>query len=124
MRRTALLRRTPLKAKTPLRRVAFLTKSKVPLRKVSKKQAKENALWSKIKKERIEALVAKFGYPKCEWCKQGIILAHPDGHHNKGRVNTFENCRILHRHCHTYVTDNNIKDVPNLLEENNENTRC
>ncbi len=104
MKRTALLRWTSLKR----------TKG---LNKVSKKQARENALWSRIKRERQHLLLDKFGYIPCEWCKKRIVVAYPDGHHNKGRANTLENCRILHRLCHTYITDNNIKDVPNLLEE-------
>ncbi len=112
MRRTALLRRTPLKSKMPLKRTK-------PLNKVSKKQAKENALWSKIKRERIEALQKKYhGILTCEYCGCGILY-DADAHHNNGdrRDNTLANARILHRLCHTYVTDNNIKDVPNLLEE-------
>ncbi len=125
--------------KTPLKRVSFLTKKKIPLRKgykseprkisflakaplrkVSKKQAKENALWSKIKKERRDLLIAKFGYLPCEWCKTRIVLNHPDLHHNdrNRRNNTLTNARVLHRLCHTFVTDNNIKDVPDLLKNN------
>ncbi len=101
MKRTALLKRTPLN-------------------KVSKKQAKENALWSKIKSERKDKLIAKFGYLLCELCRQWISSSEAEGHHNdhNRRNNTLDNCRILCHNCNCYVIeDNNIKDVPNLLEE-------
>ena len=103
--------------KTKPRKIAFLAEA--PLRTISKKQAKENALWSKIKKERIEALREKYhGILPCEYCGCGI-MDDADAHHNNRdrNVNTLANARILHRLCHTYVTDNNIKNVPDLLEE-------
>ncbi len=131
------MKRTELKRRTPLKRVSFLAKAKdmpnkrnlakpnppkvswlarMPIRKVSKKQARENALWAKITELRRDLLITKFGYLLCELCKQAIERG--EGHHNNHdrTDNTPQNCRVLCHNCNCYVVeDNNIKDVPNLL---------
>jgi hypothetical protein len=112
MKRTPLLRKTPLKSRTPL-------KSYKPLNKVSKKQAKENALWAKIKRERIKLLLNKYGILYCENCLRVLSASNMiEGHHNNHnrRDNSLLNCRIVCHECNYYtIEDNNIKDVPSLL---------
>ncbi len=87
-----------------------------PLRQTSKKQAKENRIWSKVKLKRMEQLMEKFDYIPCEYCKRHAS-GFADGHHNNGirRENTFENCRIVHRLCHSTIHDKNVMDVRSLL---------
>ena len=90
----------------------------------STRAKKEMTLWLKIKKQRIQQLIDKFGYLPCEYCKERIIdgsdSKHAEAHHNdhNRRNNTFSNCRILHAFCNRVtVEENNIKDVPSLLED-------
>ncbi len=111
MKRTPLKRKTPLKSYTPLRAYKGLNK-------VSEKQAKENAEWSKVKAERIDKLIDKFGYLLCELCKRKIERFEAEGHHNSHdrRDNTPKNCRITCHICNCYtIEDEHIKDVPSLL---------
>ncbi len=140
MKRTPLKRKTSLKSKTPLKRVAWLTKKRIPLRegykleprkvsflaahkplnKVSKKQAKENIEWAKIKSARKSKLITKYGYISCELCRKWLASSEAEGHHNdhNRRNNTESNCRILCHNCNCFIVeDNNIKDVPDLLKD-------
>ena len=72
---------------------------------VSKKQAIKNKLWREITLEKWAELGRK-----CQWC--GSYTIDPDGHHivrrSKGRVDTKENCYVVHRLCHSFITDNNV----------------
>ena len=110
MKRTPLRRKTPLRAYTPLRRTT-------PLAKQSKKAKQEAVVWGQAKKLREVLLREKYGYLPCEWCGTAILGGQDDGHHNdrNRRNNTTGNARLLHRFCHTFVTDKNIEDVPSLL---------
>ncbi len=104
----------PLKRKTPL-------KARKGLNKMSDKAKDELKVWLKVKAERIQQLLDKFGYIPCEYCKGYILDNHPlfqaDAHHldKNRRNNILENCRIVHRFCHRIITDTNIKDAPSLL---------
>lgn len=104
----------PLKSKTPLG-------AKKGLNKMSDRSKEELKIWLGVKAERIQKLHDKFGYVPCEHCKERIIdnneLYQADAHHNNHnrRDNSFENCRILKRVCHTLIEDKNIKDVLSLL---------
>ena len=108
MKRTALKRRTPLRAK-------------VGLNRMSRKASTELGVWLKVKRSRMESLHDKFGYIPCEYCLKSISysteLFYPEGHHNdhNRRNNSPSNCRILHRVCNQAIEDKNIKDVPSLL---------
>lgn len=96
-----LMKKTPLKRRTPLR-------------KVSDKQRIKNKLWADITDEKAKEL----NYI-CEYCgKKGQRVFsegwdYLDGHHKIKRrfnVHTKENCQIVHRiNCHTEV--DRIKEV-------------
>lgn len=114
------MKRSPLKRKTPLKAYAKL-KVNNPMNKVSHRQITENALWAKIKRERINKLIEKFGCIIDEWTNtpinEGEII---DAHHNdrNRNNNTLENARLVRRFTsHRYITDNNIRDVPDRLGE-------
>lgn len=108
------MKRTRLKVK----KLNFLKRTH--LKKVSEKQKIKNALWSKIKQERIGLLIAKYGFLICEYCGKPIQEKDiVDGHHNdrNRNNNTLQNCRIVQRFpCHRYITDENINDVTDLLK--------
>ncbi len=78
---------------------------KTPLRKVSKKQAIKNKIWREI-------TLLKWGKQNhyCSWC--GRYVDNPDGHHiirrSRGRIDTEDNCYIVHRICHDFIGLNNI----------------
>lgn len=104
---------TKLKQKTPL-------KAHKPLNKVSDKQELKNKEWAKIKKQRIELLIEKYGFLPDEYTGEDISNeAIIDGHHNdrNRNHNYLSNCRILKRFTHTVVTDENIKDVKDWLNK-------
>ena len=109
MKRTALKRTTPLRAKKGLNRM-------------SKKAATEMYIWSKVKADRMANLFNKFDFIPCEYCKESIShsteLLYPEGHHNdhNRRNNSPSNCRILHRLCNQMIEDKNIRDVQSLLD--------
>lgn len=111
------MKRTPLKIKK------LNSLKRTPLNKVSKKQKIKNDLWVKIKQERIELLIKKYGFLICEYCGTPIQESEIiDGHHNdrNRNNNTLQNCRIVQRFpCHRYITDENVKDVPDLLKGEN-----
>lgn len=103
--------------RTPLKRIIPLLPGKAVLR-VSLKAIKEGEIWRKVKEARIDKLKERYDYLPCEWCK--VAISHgmtPEGHHNdrNRRHNTLGNCRIVHSGCHRYVTDHNVRDVPDLL---------
>jgi hypothetical protein len=87
---------------------------KTPLKKISDKQRRKLAEWRLITEQRILQLIDIYGYPICEYCG-GYEGKHEfwrlDGHHIDGNRNnnTPENCYIVHRICHSKITDNNIK---------------
>ncbi len=89
------------------------------LKAISKKQAEENKIWAKVKKERINRIIDKIGFLVCEYCHKPLDPKVAEGHHNdhNRRNNTFQNQRILCHVCNCYtVEDNNIKDVPSILD--------
>lgn len=102
------MKRTPLTRKTPLK----------PVSDRAKKEAVE---WANTKIKRMFMLKDKYGFVPCEHCCRKTnsysLFDFPDAHHNNHnrRDNTLENCRIVRRICHQYITDNNVKDVPSLL---------
>ena len=108
MKRTALKRKSPLRAKTGLNRI-------------SKKATTEMHIWSSVKKSRMLALQDKFEFIPCEHCQKPISysseLFYPEGHHNdhNRRHNFPSNCRILHRVCNQLIEDENIQYIPSLL---------
>ena len=90
---------------------------KTPLRKMSERQKARNEEWARVKQARIEYLIRVYGFPICEWSGERGNLDDPeslhflDAHHidhNRGN-NTFENCYIVKRIYHTFITDNSIK---------------
>ena len=114
MKRTALKQKTPLLRKTPLR-------AKAGLKQMSVKTKAELEVWQQVKIIRMIALQRQYDYIPCEYCFKSVVKGHPffypEGHHNNHnrRINTLENCRILHRVCNQWLEDNNIRDVPSLL---------
>ncbi len=90
---------------------------------MSEKAEDELIVWRVVKHERMMALLKRWNFIPCEYCKESVNtdseLYSPEGHHNNHnrRDNSFGNCRILHRVCNQLIEDNNIKDVPSLLEE-------
>jgi hypothetical protein len=113
------MKRTPLKRKTPLKRTSL----KSFLRMVSKKQAVKNASWRKVTLERKKLIKDRFGVLLCEHCGRPEyaheIRGWPfDGHHIDGNRNnnTPENCAVVYRTCHSFVTDHNIKVAQINLE--------
>ncbi len=104
----------------PLKRKAPLKRSK-DLNKMSERAKKELTVWMVVKHDRMMALLKKFFFIPCEYCKKPIIegseLWCAEGHHNNHnrRDNRFENCRILHRVCNQQIENWNTKDVPSLL---------
>ncbi len=85
------------------------------MKPVSDKQKAKNKTWGEITD--IKAAALKY---YCEWCgakgsrerKYMDTLYYLDGHHilprARGGENTAENCCVLCRHCHTFVTDKNV----------------
>jgi hypothetical protein len=118
------MKRTPLKSYKPLRAKVGLKsriglKAHKPMNRISKKQAIKNALWVKIKQERIGLLIARYGYLPDEYSGENITNeAIIDAHHNdRNRNHNFlTNCRILKRLSHSYVTDNNVKNIKDWLK--------
>jgi hypothetical protein len=116
------MKRTPLKSYTLLRRYTPL-KAKKGLNRMSNRAKVELEVWLRIKRERMQKLLDKFGYVPCELCMKrvGNIYSErerAEAHHNNHnrRQNEAWNCRILHAYCNRIVVeDNNIKDVPSLL---------
>jgi len=86
---------------------------KMPLRKVSPKQAKKNKVWRRITDE----LCQETGYV-CHWCGHKGQRTMPErldwlvGHHivsrARGGAYTKENCFLVHQSCHQELTDKNI----------------
>ncbi len=85
--------------------------------RVSKRQDVKLSVWAEIVKLRATKLRAKYGYVSDEW--DGHPLHKWDGHHNDRdrNHNTLKNCRIVGRMSHRFITDNNIRDVPDLLSK-------
>lgn len=88
---------------------------KIPLRKVSSKQAVKLRLWKRVTMKRIAEIADEFGVPICLWCgTQGYILSDGifglHGHHMDGNRenNTPENCYPCHNICHLFISDNNV----------------
>ena len=111
--------KSSLKRKTPLKIYKLNSLKKTPLNKKSNKQKLRDKEWAKVKALRIELLIKKYGYLPDEFSGEDITNEYLiDGHHNdKNRLNnTLDNCRILKRLSHTFVTDNNIKDVKDWLK--------
>ncbi len=118
-----LQRRTPLRAKTPLKSYVGL-KSRNPMKRMSVKAQCELEVWMKVKRERIEKLIAKFDFVPCEYCHKAIAanvedgMMYSDAHHNNHdrRDNSLGNQRICHPYCNRIaIEDNYVKDVPSLL---------
>lgn len=91
------------------------------IKPISTKQKEKNAHWKKVTDERVEE-----GAYICQWCgKRGqrdssmALFSYLDGHHivrrSRGRIDTKDNCYIVHRICHQYIHDHNI-DVGGLTE--------
>ena len=85
------------------------------LRKQTPKTRDRNLAWREICLWRINFLISKFGYLKCEFCgKRGNIdsesLLGVWGHHiDKDRDNChLDNCYICHHKCHGFIGDNNL----------------
>ena len=104
---------------------------KSPIRKVSDKQRIRNAQWARVKRERIKYLTEIYGFTICEWSGEyGILddiesLNFLDAHHidNNRRNTTPENCYIVKRKYHSYITDNNNKvKQEDFQGRKNENT--
>jgi len=103
MKRTALKRKTPLKAHKRLN-------------PVSPKQAAVNELWHEVTDQK----AAELGFI-CQWCHEPgqrdnpnrifPPMAYLDGHHIKKRRyadHTKKNCYIAHRLCHIFIETHNI----------------
>ncbi|MBM3120383.1 MAG: HNH endonuclease [Chloroflexi bacterium] len=77
------------------------------MKQISKKQRERLQTWAQIKRERMDSLFLRFGYPCCEECgvPGGGGFRTLDGHHiDRDRSNnTTENCRILCRLCHSKI---------------------
>ena len=89
---------------------------RTPINKISKKQQALEAKRAKVKAERINYLVEKYGFSMCEYCgKAGPLwggeLNTLDMHEIDGNHRNLEpdNVYIIHRKCHTYITDHNIQ---------------
>ena len=108
MKRTALKRKTPLRAKKRINPMSARAKA-------------EMKVWHKVKLERIQLLLDKFGYIPCEYCKRpiqdGSEIYCLEGHHNNHnrRENTVANCRITHRFCNQQIELLHVKDVPSMI---------
>ena len=84
---------------------------------MSDKAKAELKVWGKVVKERKQALLDKYGFIPCEYCKE-FAGESVVGHHNDHdrRNNCIENCRIVHPFCNSItIEDNNVKDVPSML---------
>lgn len=84
------------------------------LKPISDRQKEKNALWRLVIHSKILQIIDVFGYPYCQYCGQPEgrhELTRFDGHHIDGNRNhnTKENCGILHRKCHSLLTDRLIK---------------
>jgi hypothetical protein len=89
-----------------------------PLKYKSDKQKLRDKEWAKVKRERIELLIAKYGYLPDEYSGEDITNeAIIDGHHHdRNRLNNIlKNCRIVKRFSHTIIHDNNIKNIRDWL---------
>jgi len=87
---------------------------KVPLKRISPKQAEKNRAWRKI----VDELCQENGYV-CQWCGYKGQRTVPErwidwltGHHivsrARGGIYTKENCFLVHQSCHQEITDNSI----------------
>ncbi len=96
-------------------------KAKKGLRKMSARVVEESRVWLQVKVDRMLKLRQKYGYIPCEICRKEITdsseLFIADAHHlnRNRRKNTLDECRILHRVCHSMVHDKNVREVPSLL---------
>ncbi len=101
----------------------YYLKRKKGISKMSNRAKDELTIWMVIKHDRMMALLRKFGFIPCEYCKESVNtnseLYCPEAHHNNHdrRDNSFQNARILHRVCNQLIEDKNIKDVPSLLDD-------
>lgn len=84
------------------------------IKKVSEKQKARNAEWSQAKREREFLILDAIGYFACEWCHKS--MSEWDGHHNDWNRahNTVKNCRLVHRICHSWIHDHNVRDVKGI----------
>ena len=97
------MKRSPLKRKTPLR-------------KITPKTADRNQIWKEICLWRINWIVALVGYLICEWCGERGSLDSESfigvwGHHKNGDRNdtNLGNCYICHTAtCHHFIQENHI----------------
>ena len=110
MNRTALKRKTPLKSSTPL-------KARKRLNPISDRQRERNAKWKKITDQKALNL-----NHICQWCGKLGRRDDPfnplEGHHiikRSYRIDTWENCYLCHRLCHSFIEDNSIdvREFPN-----------
>lgn len=86
------------------------------IKPISDKQKALEVKRVKVKTERINYLVGKYGAPICEFCGEiGVIggdalwtldMHEIDGNHRNCDP---DNEYICHRKCHTCITDNNIQ---------------
>ena len=84
---------------------------------ITPKTADRNKLWREVCIWRINYLITKHSYLRCEYCgKRGVVDSESFigvwGHHIDGdRNNTdLSNCYICHTAtCHREITDNNIQ---------------
>jgi 5-methylcytosine-specific restriction endonuclease McrA len=89
------------------------------IRPISDKQREKNAEWRLAFLQKLGKIIDIYGYSYCQYCgKKGMLyqgrhedLSGLDGHHIDGNRNnnTVENCGILHRKCHSLLTDRKIK---------------
>ena len=106
MKKSPLIRKTPLKAHKRLK-------------PMSDKQKERNTEWQRIKFRRCALLAEKYDFTPCEYCgAPGILyvgrhedLNGFDPHHIDGdrNNNNESNCYICHRKCHSFITDNNVQ---------------
>ncbi len=87
------------------------------IKPISKRQAVKLSEWAEITRGRADLLRRKYGFVPCEYEPALRALHKWDGHHNDRdrNNNTLENCRCICRKHHTHVTDNNVRNVPDLL---------
>ncbi len=113
VRGSTLSRSKPLKPKN--QGTLGVALARTIINKVSDKQKARNAEWAKAKRERENLIIDVFGYVSCEWCKKPRDVT--DGHHNDWNRahSTVGNCRLVHRICHTWIHDHNVRDVKGLI---------
>jgi len=86
------------------------------MKRVSKKQVGKDVLWKKISAERDTLLIAKYGFLMDEYTGKSLIGRK--AHHHNGRnrnINTLKECRTVSWESHRYITDHNVRDVPDRL---------